>query len=307
MRAGAEGNAARGAAARGTLRAWLEEGEFCLCMSSSFFGLWAHLGTAAALWDSGFEPSHVCGSSAGGVIAAALGSGIRPYELLEMLDELKTGDVLRFCRPPSLGLLDILGAMEAFMRARLKKHRLEDCDAPTVSISTYDPFGSGARVLSSGDLLEAAAASACVPLLFGPVDIEGRPHWDGGIADHGGLKGAPEGLRVLYHHASSLPLSSGAVRPDRRRCAVLRARGLPFVHPLNFERVGWAAFNTAYQATLRAMDDAPSEGTAVWGYQGVPGDEGYRAGLPRALLLAVVFAAAVALFVGMDVPAALGA
>lgn len=77
-----------------TLREWLQEGPYTLCMSSSFFGFYAHLGVLTALVDAGVGPAKLTGSSAGALIASVYGSGVDLGEAKRALLGLRRDDVL---------------------------------------------------------------------------------------------------------------------------------------------------------------------------------------------------------------------
>eukprot|EP00747_Dinoflagellata_sp_TGD_P067051 gnl/TRDRNA2_/TRDRNA2_155098_c1_seq1.p1 gnl/TRDRNA2_/TRDRNA2_155098_c1~~gnl/TRDRNA2_/TRDRNA2_155098_c1_seq1.p1 ORF type:complete len:168 (-),score=21.43 gnl/TRDRNA2_/TRDRNA2_155098_c1_seq1:126-629(-) len=65
--------------------------------------------------------------------------------------------------------------------------RFEDCLIP-VGLSALDLWRGKIKILTSGSLSKAIAASACFPVLFAPVQIDGRSYIDAGILDNFGLK-----------------------------------------------------------------------------------------------------------------------
>lgn len=69
------------------------------------------------------------------------------------------------------------------IQAALPVSRLEDCKLPLHVVTT--DLLSGAEVLQShGDILQALLASAAIPLVYPPVEIEGRLLMDGGVASN---------------------------------------------------------------------------------------------------------------------------
>lgn len=67
--------------------------------------------------------------------------------------------------------------------AALPVKRLEDCQLPLHVVTT--DLLSGAEVLQSqGDILDALLASAAIPLVYPPIEIEGHLLMDGGVASN---------------------------------------------------------------------------------------------------------------------------
>ncbi|MBW2461481.1 MAG: patatin-like phospholipase family protein [Deltaproteobacteria bacterium] len=198
------------------------------------------------------RPDHVCGASAGALVAACYGAGLRPEALGEELSVLERGD---FWDPaPGPGLL----------RGRLFRERLHgllprtfaECRTP-VSVAVHDVLGRRPRALTSGSLPAAVHASCAVPFMFRPVRVGGRLYVDGGVSDRPGVTAMPEG-RVLFHHLASRspwrrPGSESLNIPRRRGLVSLVIEGLPRVHPFRLDR-GRDALAIARRATERALD-----------------------------------------------------
>jgi len=236
-----------------TLREWLAAEPFALAMSSGFFSFFAHCGVLTVLEDEGLLPTRVAGSSAGGLVAAAWAAGVDAAVQREQLLALRRPD---FWDPgPGLGLLRgalfrrkleaMLGAVQTF----------DQCRIPA-AVSAFDLLARRTRTLERGALAPAICASCAVPLMFQPVWIDGRPLWDGGVADRAGIAGMPRGQRLFYHHiASRSPWRSGASMaiPRRPNMTALSIRGLPRVNPFALQR-GALAFELARRTARRAMD-----------------------------------------------------
>lgn len=238
---------------RCTLREWLAEGPFGLALSSGFFGFFAHAGLLTALEDAGLFPEHISGSSAGALAGGAWASGVEATKLRDALLQLKRQD---FWDPrPGFGLL----------RGRLFRERLEDvldqrsfadCRI-SLAVSVFDVWARQTRVYDSGPLAPAIQASCAVPLLFHPVRLEGRPHYDGGIFDRHGLLGMRPG-RVFYHHLASRspwrrPGSVALQIPERPQMVTLSIDRLPRLGPFRLGR-GRQAFEQAREALRTALD-----------------------------------------------------
>lgn len=236
-----------------TLRDFLSERPFALGMSSGFFGFFAHTGVLAVLEDEDLLPSRLTGSSAGALVTGLWASGLSTDRLRGELFRLRRED---FWDPrPGLG----------FLGGRLFRRRLDallpvrtfaECRAP-VSISVFDVLSRSTRVITSGDIAPVLQASCAVPFLFHPIWVNGRPLLDGGIADRPGLKGLPEGERVLYHHLASRspwrrPGSPSMNVPTREGLRALVIEDLPRVGPFRLEQ-GPKAFEAARKMTREAL------------------------------------------------------
>jgi len=237
-----------------TLGDWLAAKPFGLAMSSGFFSFYAHTGMLGALLDRGLAPAHVAGSSAGAMVGGLWAAGVEPAATGAFLNRLRRDDFW----DPSVGLGVLRGRkFDALLRSILPHTSIENCRVP-VRISVFDILKRRTTVLTRGDLSDAIRASCCVPGMFHPVWIEGRPYWDGGILDRPGIAEMPPG-RLLFHHIEApAPWSrSEPTRPVRPDMISLVLQKLPRPNPWRLE-AGRAALVAAREATLRALD-APIE------------------------------------------------
>ncbi|KAJ8603501.1 hypothetical protein CTAYLR_005111 [Chrysophaeum taylorii] len=173
------------------VREWLAREQFTLSMSTTFFGYWAHSGALLALTEAGLRPNKVTGSSAGAVVAGLYGAGYDPGdEMAKLFEELKFKDLLEF-RPSLYWGFPVVG----FYRQRLDaleekclgpespaegRKAIEDCRVP-VAVSVYDAGLRKNRVVRSGRLAAAIAASAAVPVMMRGVPDGGSLLLDGGV------------------------------------------------------------------------------------------------------------------------------
>ncbi|UJR78589.1 patatin-like phospholipase family protein [Sandaracinus amylolyticus] len=249
--------------ARPTLREWLGEGPFALAMSSGFFGFFAHTGVLSVLDDEGLVPSRAAGSSAGALVAGAWASGLDAGALGRELEALRREHFW----DPGVGAGLLRGALfRAKLESMLPARRFDRARVP-ITISTHDVASNRTRVIDSGDLAAAIHASCAVPLMFHPVRVEGRWLVDGGVSDRPGLRGVPEGERVLFHHlASRSPWrrkNDPALEvPRRTGLTALVIDALPRVGPYRLGE-GLRAMKAARDATRVALDRAVDDGRVI--------------------------------------------
>lgn len=234
---------------------WLAAEPFTLVLSAGFFGFYAHAGVIAALAGAGLRPRRIVGTSAGAITGGMWAAGVELDAIVELLARLRREDFWDPTWLPArgretdpgtaLGLLrgrklDALLA-DALARSDRAVERIEDCPI-ALAVVTHELGRRRTRVHEQGPLRPAIRASCALPILFGPVRIDGRLHADGGISDRPGFRALAADERALYHHLphqSLWPRPSGREGDDRRetpRRRVLAYDDLPRVHPGALER-----------------------------------------------------------------------
>lgn len=241
-----------------TLRDWLRERPFSLCLSSGFFGFFAHAGVVSVLEEEKLFPARLAGSSAGALVAGLWAAGLPAQELKRELFALRREQFW----DPSLGLGLLRGAkFQARLASLLPVTTFEQCRIP-LGLSVFEWRTRSTQVVESGPLAPALHASCAVPFLFQPVLLGGRRCADGGVLDRHGLASlgsAPgRGDRVLYHHLSTRSpwrrKGSPALEvPERAGLRALVVDGLPRLGPFKLEK-GPEAFERAAEATRAALE-----------------------------------------------------
>ncbi len=233
------------------LRDWLAEAPFSLALSAGFFGFFAHAGFVSALEDAGLAPVRVTGSSAGALIGGLWASGASAVSIERELRALRRE---HFWDPaPGFGLLRGRLFYER-VASMLGARDFESAPIPA-ALSAFDVRARRTVVLDRGDLARAVCASCAFPILLQPVDVNGRPRLDGGIADRPGHAALAPNERVLFHHlASKSPWRRVEPPiPSRRAMRTLTVRRLPRLGPFRLER-GGEAFDRARAAAKIALD-----------------------------------------------------
>lgn len=174
----------------------------------------AHLHALAAFDELGVRPSAIAGSSIGAIYGAAYAAGFSAAELKDhtarvlsnrgamagMLMRARVGRVADMFGAGSRNpvLLDgerlLAQALPQGMPANIEDLAISFCATAT------DFFARSGRELRSGPILAAIAASAAIPGLFRPVEIDGRLMIDGAMTNplpYGALGGAADAVVAI--------------------------------------------------------------------------------------------------------------
>lgn len=180
-------------------------------------GIYAHSGFLQAFEGMGFQISAISGCSAGAIVGGVYASGTPLKNWLDALDQIHRKnfweqgtwrqliwDLLRYKGRTFTGIATT-DAPLAFCRQNIAVDSFEACKIPFHSVATS--LASGERVMfSEGDLALGIAASAAIPLLYQPVEIDGAYYCDGGVIDLSPTDAicCRYGLDVLFvHHVAT--------------------------------------------------------------------------------------------------------
>jgi NTE family protein len=142
----------------------------------------AHIGLLQVLEREGIRPDYVAGTSAGALVGAAYCAGVPLDELEKMFLELDWPTLVKLSLKKPLALFDTQ-PMEEFIRKKIGNCEFKDLDLPFAAICC--DIVTGERVvIDNGFVAPAVRASAAIPGLFSPVEIDGRLLVDGGIVDN---------------------------------------------------------------------------------------------------------------------------
>ena len=166
------------------------------------------VGMLAALTERGVRPDLLIGTSVGAVNAAFLApdpSARRVAALAEVWSGLRRRDV--FPTSPLAAVRAAAGRANAVvdpgaLRRLLERHvdygRLEDAACPLVVVAT-DVMTGAEVVLAQGDAVESVMASAAIPAVFPPVELDGHTLMDGGVVNNTAISVAGRlGADVVY-------------------------------------------------------------------------------------------------------------
>ena len=138
----------------------------------------AHIGVLKALVEAGLAPTVVAGTSSGAIVGCLYAHGASIEELTQFA-RVGTG----------LSLLRMGNPLKGLIKLTLLREKLEgvlasddfDCLRYPLLVTASDLQRGRLAVFESGPLISAVQASCAIPLVFRPVEIDGRQHIDGGL------------------------------------------------------------------------------------------------------------------------------
>ena len=141
----------------------------------------AHIGVLKALMDHDIMVDCIAGTSAGAIVATLFAFGI-PLE--EIQRKAKGLSWYSLAGLPTSGLgLTSNQPLEKMMEDLIGKADIHDAKLP-LAITATDIEGGANVVFKKGRAALAVRASACIPGLFAPVDINDRKFVDGGLTEN---------------------------------------------------------------------------------------------------------------------------
>ena len=141
----------------------------------------AHIGILRAFEERGIKTDYISGTSIGAFVAALYAFGKTTDEIEEIALQLKWLDISSF----KLSKLSLFSnkALGDIVENILGEVDIRDADIPLAIIAC--DIKTGEKVtLTQGSVSQAVMASASLPGIYSPVEIEGRMLVDGGIAEN---------------------------------------------------------------------------------------------------------------------------
>lgn len=140
----------------------------------------AHIGVLRAIHELEIEIDYIAGTSIGALIAGLYANGISWEEIEIMTKDLRWLDL----SGPTFSKLGLLSnsKMGDLIREKIGEVNLEDSNIPVAMIAA-DIETLEKIILTKGEVARASMASACVPGIFTPVEIDNRLLVDGGIVE----------------------------------------------------------------------------------------------------------------------------
>jgi NTE family protein len=229
------------------------------------------VGMLRGLAEAGIAPDILLGTSVGALNAAFVAGhpGVDGVDrLAELWGSIRRRDV--FPVRPLVGLLGFLGRrdhlvpiepLSRLISSNLSFERLEESPIPLHVIATKVVSGDDVR-LSSGPAAPAILASAAIPGVFPPVQIDGVAYMDGGVADNTpigdavqlgadtvyvlpaghacSLRDAPKGALAMVLQAVTILIGRQLVVDIERYTDVIDLRVVPPLCPLDVQPIDFS-------------------------------------------------------------------
>ncbi|MDL2255907.1 patatin-like phospholipase family protein [Parabacteroides sp. OttesenSCG-928-G06] len=138
----------------------------------------AHLGAMQALYEKGIHPEIISGTSAGSLAGAFLADGYTPEEIFAIFRSVKFTDIIATTLPQE-GFFKTTG-IQTILKKNLRARKFEDLKIP-LRVVASDIENGKPHIFDSGELIPAVVASCSVPIVFTPMEINGRHYVDGGV------------------------------------------------------------------------------------------------------------------------------
>ncbi len=140
----------------------------------------AHIGVLRALEEHDIKPSYIAGTSIGALVGALYAFGKSVDEIEEIAVSLNWLDISDI-RLSKLGLLSN-NEIGELLDEHLGEVTFEQASIKLAVVAT-DISNGEKVVLNEGLVSDAVEASTCIPVIFEPVQIDGRMLVDGGLLE----------------------------------------------------------------------------------------------------------------------------
>ncbi len=207
-----------------------------IALGSAFMGYATHAGFMARLHELGVRPVAVSGSSAGAITAGLYAAGLEqeairqavlsPRLYLSFASRTKWiwHQFVNSCFDRHPGLLDPRGAV-THLESLVGTRAIESLSNPQLLIALSDLSNHETLFVRKGPLATAMAASACVPMLFTPLEFEGRMCTDGGVAHESPVDPwfTDDGIDHIIIHRINQPQEKPPIFPPLRLLSIVSA------------------------------------------------------------------------------------
>lgn len=144
----------------------------------------AHIGVIKALEAAGIKIDYIAGTSMGALIGGWYAATGDIESLEDFILHIKKTDILEIKEIVRRkdGTLFKGESIADKLRKELDNVKIENLKIPFAALATNTKNGDEVR-LKSGDLVDAIRASAALPIVFAPVEIDGQSLMDGGLVN----------------------------------------------------------------------------------------------------------------------------
>ncbi|WP_206018250.1 patatin-like phospholipase family protein [Roseovarius nitratireducens] len=174
------------------------------------------VGFARALTELGVRYDQILGTSIGAVNGAFLAGGMSADDLAGLWCTVRLRQLLRpnwnwVLHPRSRPGLLSLAAFGRLLERTLPARRFEDLRVPLTIVTTDLITSKACYREGAGDIIAPLLASVNLPGIFPPVQLDGHPHIDGGVAEN-----APLARAAAIGSRHALMIECACASPCRR-------------------------------------------------------------------------------------------
>ena len=142
----------------------------------------AHIGVLQVLEREGIHPSFVAGTSAGALVGSAYCAGVPLDEIGHLFLKMNWPTLIKPNLIHPMALFNT-SPMEEFIRKNIGDCNFENMKIPFIAIAC-DIMTGERIILDKGPVAPALRASAAIPGIFSPIEIDGHLLVDGGTVDN---------------------------------------------------------------------------------------------------------------------------
>ncbi len=156
-------------------------GKLCFVLGAGGARGVAHVGFLQAMEENGIIPDCVAGCSMGSVVGACYAMGMKPVEMMKVIEELKITDLVDVSTFPftKKGILQTV-KIRRKLESIIGDAEFKDLKIPYECIAA-DIVSGRLITLKEGKLVEAVIASSAIPAVFHPVEKDGMVLVDGAL------------------------------------------------------------------------------------------------------------------------------
>ena len=162
----------------------------------------AHIGALKAMEEADLQVDVISGTSAGSIVGAMYADGIPADKMLELFSKYP---IRKLSRPSfsRKGILNFKGLQKQIQK-HLKADTFEELKYP-LYVCICNLTNGTVKYLNTGPLAPALMASASIPLMFKPVNMEDGLYVDGAVFDNFPIKPLREqceqiiGINIMPH------------------------------------------------------------------------------------------------------------
>lgn len=209
----------------------------------------AHIGVLHVLEKTGLSIRAIAGTSAGGIVGALYAAGYKASQIEDLIRNVDQSSLFRRSPDEGPALLGFSGLVEV-LSTPLGGLTFADLTIP-FACTAVDLNTSQEIILSSGNILDAALATAAVPGVFPAQEIDGHTLVDGGVLD-------PVPVALGRWLSPTLPIIAICLSPAPEQWQHMPTIQLPKVpvmvpRPI-LQRIAQTRLSQAFQIFIKSMD-----------------------------------------------------